>query len=196
MAVTIGSAGVTFNDATVQTTRAVQEGPEFALFTTPGTTSWTAPTSPKAVSRVKVICIAGGGPGAGAPQEGNGGVGGVAVGFFTVTPGTSYTVIVGAGGSSDNAGTASSFGGLISASGGAAGLFGGGAGSGSGGNIRNSGTAVESFTGVLFTPKNTAVQAWAVSSIYRPGAGGSEGDNIGNGPGSGVGGIVYIEYLV
>ncbi len=68
---------------------------EEALFTVPGTYSWTAPAG---VSSVNVVCIGGGGSGGGADGGGGGGGG---LGYrnnYPVVPGTAYTVVVGAGG--------------------------------------------------------------------------------------------------
>jgi hypothetical protein len=66
------------------------------LYQTPGTYSWTAPTG---VTSVKVVAIGGGGSG----SNGNGGNGGGGGGLgwknnIAVTPGQSYTVVVGSGG--------------------------------------------------------------------------------------------------
>lgn len=115
------------------------------LFTSSGT--WTVPTG---VTRVNVIVIGGGGGGAGAtaglPFGGrHGGVGGLASGNYSVTPGSSITVTVGVGGaanvsSSGSAGGTSSFGSLISATGGGGGVINsanGAAGAGSSGTVRN-----------------------------------------------------------
>lgn len=73
-------------------------------FTTPGTYSWTAPTG---VTEVSVVCVGGGGAGddGNSGDGGGGGGGGGGLAFATtvpVTPGASYTVIVGAGGSAGN----------------------------------------------------------------------------------------------
>ena len=70
-------------------------------FTTVGTTSWVAPPG---VTSVAVLVVGGGGGGggcdsAGANGTGGGGAGGVVYNSsFSVTPGNSYTVTVGAGG--------------------------------------------------------------------------------------------------
>lgn len=65
-------------------------------FKTVGTTSWTAPAN---VTSVEVLVVAGGG-GGGANHAGGGGAGGVIYrSGYPVTPGQSYTVTVGAGGS-------------------------------------------------------------------------------------------------
>jgi hypothetical protein len=67
-------------------------------FTTTGTTSWTAPAD---VTSVEYLVVAGGG-GAGNGYDnaggGGGGAGMVLTGNIAVTPGSSYTVTVGAGG--------------------------------------------------------------------------------------------------
>jgi len=116
------------------------------LFTS--SSSWTAPTG---VTRVEVICVGGGG-GAGVDgcTYGGGGWGGIAFGIYTVTPGTSYTVTIGAGGAGANAvnavgsaGGTSSFGALVSATGGAGGgtSSNGANGNGSGGTFRNTNIA-------------------------------------------------------
>lgn len=65
------------------------------VYTTPGTYSWVCPAG---VTSVSVVCVGGGGGGSTYP--GNGGAGG-GLGWknnIAVTPGSSYTVVVGAGG--------------------------------------------------------------------------------------------------
>lgn len=102
-------------------------------YISPGTYSWTCPAD---VTSVSVVCVGGGGGGGSAyyNSTGAGGGGGLRYGNnITVTPGTSYTVVVGSGGSggtnSPNAGGDSSFNSSVIASG-ATGQAGGGAGSG------------------------------------------------------------------
>ena len=76
--------------------------PGQAEFTTPGTFTWTAPAD---VTKVAVVCVGGGGGGQTSQQAWNavsscGGAGG-GLGWknnISVTPGQSYTVVVGAGG--------------------------------------------------------------------------------------------------
>jgi hypothetical protein len=88
-------------------------------------TSWTAPTG---VYSVEVLVVAGGGGGAG-DYGGGGGAGGVIYrSDFTVVPGNSYTVTVGAGGASitgsstrGNSGSDSVFGSLTATGGGGGG---------------------------------------------------------------------------
>lgn len=79
-----------------------------ALFTTPGSYTWTCP---EGVTSVSVVCIGGGGAGddgdlnnfTGAGGGGGGGGGGCAfINNITVFPGTSYNLTVGAGGNSQN----------------------------------------------------------------------------------------------
>ena len=68
-----------------------------SVYTTPGTYSWTCPPG---VSSVSVVCVGGGCQGYG-PWSGEGGGGGGGLGYknnYPVTPGTSYTVVVGRGG--------------------------------------------------------------------------------------------------
>jgi hypothetical protein len=67
-------------------------------YTTPGTYSWTAPAG---VTSVCVVCVGGGGFGYLRNDGGGGGGGGGGLGWknnIPVEPGTSYTVVVGAGG--------------------------------------------------------------------------------------------------
>jgi hypothetical protein len=71
-----------------------------ALYTTPGTYSWTAPTG---VNRISVVCVGAGGSSGRINSSGVKGFGGAggALGYknnIEVTPGESYTVVVGSGG--------------------------------------------------------------------------------------------------
>lgn len=76
-------------------------------YTTPGTYSWTAPAGVYAVS---VVCVGGGGSGNhgyGTDTAGGAGGGGGGLGWknrISVTPGQSYTVVVGSGGANTAAG--------------------------------------------------------------------------------------------
>jgi hypothetical protein len=66
-------------------------------YTTPGTYTWVAPAG---VTRVSVLAVGGGGAG-GSSIKGGGGGGAGGLGYnnnITVTPGNSYTVVVGVGG--------------------------------------------------------------------------------------------------
>lgn len=133
-------------------------------------------TVPASVRSIDVFCVGGGGSGASTPNDmtsgnycgGGGGGGYTKTGTYTVTPGTKYTVTVGAGGRGvaggvGNSGGLTSMGSLISASGGKQGwtyrsdykCSGGDGGSGGGGSSINT-----------YTPGGT---------------GGTNGSNGGNG---------------
>lgn len=75
-------------------------------------------TVPNGVDKIRVRVV-GGGAGVNGAGYGGGGGCGYAHGEFSVTPGGNYSVTVGAGGASNQAGGTSSFGALISATGGA-----------------------------------------------------------------------------
>jgi hypothetical protein len=178
------------------------------VFVSTGSFNWTAPTG---VTRVRVICIAGGG-GAHNNSGNWGGAGGQAQGVYTVSPGTVYAVTVGAGGSGTSTGTGgtggtSSFSTLISASGGtgANGSSAGTNGSGTNGNINNTsdngtgyyvtqqpfGSSIGAmFGGFMSAYSGTqSPTVWTPSSQYAPGT-------MGGGAGAGgVSGIVLVEYV-
>jgi len=81
-------------------------------YTTPGTYSWVAPTG---VTSVSVVAVGGGGAGSpggnfGGPRYCGSGGSGAGLGYknnYTVVPGTSYTVVVGAGGAGKTSGDTS-----------------------------------------------------------------------------------------
>ena len=124
-------------------------------FTTVGTNSWTAPSD---VTQVEVLVVAGGG-GGGSRIGGGGGAGGLIYNSqYPVTPGQTYTVTVGAGGSSATSmpgtqggnGGNSVFGNLTAIGGGGGGYYNtssatlgssGGSAGGNGGYYTNSGTS-------------------------------------------------------
>jgi len=83
-------------------------------FLVQGSYVWTAPSD---VIRAKIVVYGAGGAGTG----GAGGSGGYAEKYLTVTPGNSYTIVVGAGGVGDQDGQDSSFNSAITANGGGAG---------------------------------------------------------------------------
>lgn len=103
-------------------------GPNSQLFTSSGTF-----TVPAGVTNIMVTVVGGGGGGSWGWGDacvpyygGGGGVGGVAGGYLSVTPGSTFTVTVGAGGAGSNtgngsAGGTSSFGSAFTATGGGAG---------------------------------------------------------------------------
>lgn len=80
---------------------------------TTGSGSWTAPSN---VDSVEVFCVGSGGGGGTGYFDGTtnwlggmGGDGGVAIGIFTVTPGTAYTFNIGAGGSAGGVGNSTTW---------------------------------------------------------------------------------------
>jgi hypothetical protein len=195
---------------------------KYDLYTS-GTATWTAPTG---VTSIKVICIGGGGGGGDGiatgggcdpvvwQTGGSGGYGGIAVGIYTVVPGTGYVATVGAGGAGSNtaagsSGATSSLGSLLSATGGS-GAGGSGADDGANGagatGITGNGSVVGgaggSFTGSLSRAQavsSTAAVTWTAALNRVPGARGtgesgsaSTGNNDATG---GTGGAVYIEYI-
>jgi hypothetical protein len=178
---------------------------------------------PAGVEKVLTVVIGGGGGGGAGPGFGGiaapvgfgGGVGGYGLGLLTVTPGSPYTVTVGAGGSGGAAYTANGTAGgtstfsTISATGG-----GGGAGAGVGGtegadgscssldaNLRRSNVDVAippfvnagAFRTGRLTSAGTSPAAWAVDSTYSPGSRGLGASVTSLGPG-GVGGVVALFY--
>jgi hypothetical protein len=199
------SAGTKDVFVTFPASIALQQG-TYALYTS-GTSTWTAPAG---VTAVKVVCIGGGGGGSSWFST-PGGNGGLAIGSYTVTPGTGYTVTVGAGGAGSNGGNGSSggtssFGSLISATGGggATGVD-GTPGAGSSGIFFN-GTNQSALDGIVApaymlpvastSGKNTGTTSavtWAVGQTYGgPGAFGNYTGLVGYGA---VGGAVLIEYV-
>jgi hypothetical protein len=176
---------------------------------------------PAGVEKILAIVIGGGGGGGAGPGFGilapgrSGGVGGYGLGLLTVTPGSPYTVTVGAGGLGGSAyfgnglaGGTSTFS-TISATGG-----GGGSGAGAGGtegaagscsslnaNLRRSNVDVAippfvnagAFRTSRPTSAGTSPAAWAVDSTYSPGSSGAGGGGTNLGAG-GVGGVIALFY--
>ena len=153
------------------------------VFSKPGSTTWTAPAN---VSSVEVLVVAGGGGASGADYAtggGGGGAGGVLYNSaYTVTPGNSYSVVVGAGGASVTSTTAGNPGGnstfdTITATGGGrgagySGTSAGTGGSGGGGtwtqNAAAAGIAGQGFAG------------GAATDGHRTGGGGGGAGGVGN----------------
>lgn len=164
-------------------------------------TTWTCPSN---VTQLKITVVGGGGGGgSGFAYTNSGGRGGYGFNYYTVTPGTTYTITVGLGGfggvsPTATAGGTSSFGSLISATGGGA----GGASPATNGLCANSlvntniyvvgaGSPMGPFWGTLSNTTTTGSGViWSASSGYIPGAFGG-----GTGGYSGVSGIVFIEYV-
>ncbi len=153
-------------------------------FTATTTTTWVAPPN---VSSVNYLVVAGGAAG-GTGQGGGGGGGGFRTGTLAVTPGASYTVTVGAGGTATatdgNNGSDSVFSTITSTGGG------GGVGAttlngkpgGSGGGASDTYNSVGG-TGGAASPVTSPVQGFAggSGSLVAPGGGGGAGAVGGNG---------------
>lgn len=137
-------------------------------FTTTGTTSWTAPSD---VSQVEVLVVAGGG-GGGFNGGGGGGAGGLIYNNqYSVTPGQTYTVTVGAGGAG------SSFS-VNQASNGGNSIFGNlTAIGGSGGNSR-------SFSGTMAAGGSGGGGSGATSSASAAAGDGTAGQGFNGGAGT------------
>lgn len=203
MTITNAAGSITLNSTS-------QSGANSRLFTSSGTF-----TVPDGVTSVKVTVFGGGGGGANCNYQGPnssafGGFGGVAVGFYTVTPLAVISATVGSGGVGvytslqttvigGNGGT-SSFGSLISASGGTGGTAGDGFfingtnGTGTNGTISNYTTTagISGFAGS--TTRAVDIQTalvWSATSGFMPGAQGTNASNHGVG---GVGGAVLVEW--
>ena len=209
MPINVSGTTITFNDATTQVTAAVRTQASHQLFTSSG--SWTCPTG---VTKVKATVIGGGGGGAaklsadcGNFVEGaGGGTGGLAIGYYTVVPGTAYTITVGAGGVGYNTGAAgsgqtSSFASFCSATGGGGGnnngLVGGG-GIGSNGTLGNGRMSVQSGTFAGFTGRTGGTSdtvSWAAASNCVPGAAGSGQLPSGGFGTGGMSGVVLLEFV-
>ena len=141
-------------------------------FITAGTHSWTAPAG---VTSVSVVAIGGGGGGGAAYWSGGGGGGG-GLGWknnISVTPGSSYTVVVGDGGTSQNAGSGGAGGESYFINNTTV------SGSGGGGGIGTSGTSNQNYAG-------GAAGGYVGDGGGNGGVGGtSSGDTAGAGGGAG-----------
>jgi hypothetical protein len=201
------------SDGTAWVSQAFAGGSQYRnqLFTASG--SWTCPTG---VTSVKATII-GGGAGGSATSGGTGGSGGVAIGVYTVTPGTVYTVTVGLGtvGVAYNTNSASagssSFASFASATGGngttSSGSVDGPAGTGTGGTLLNTGSGAGvtasgvygTFRSYLFNTGNNnagTVQTFSPTfSAANRGAGQGALDTGGVIGAGGTSGIVYLEWV-
>lgn len=218
----VGPQGITFGDATVQTTAAVtgaNGNVVLNVYTTPGT--WTKPAT---VKTIKVTVIGGGG-GGGGTSSGSGGAGGGGGGTsINVYPAPSlpgpqpYTVGTGGTGGAPaptaavgGTGNTSSFGvapiTVVSATGGAGGGItpnkGGTGGTASNGNLNISGSGGGVGAGGVgggtylagFTPGATITQSPGLAGqSYGGGGGGSLVPGTGNATGgAGATGVVIVE---
>lgn len=172
------------------------------VFTSSGTF-----TVPAGITKVKVTVVGGGGGANDNWYYVGGGGGGAAIKVISgLTPGSTVTVTVGAGGSANNDGGTSSFGAYCSATGGAkgpgSGVTGASGGIGSNGDLNIKGQG----SGNIFINGQTVGSAGG-SSIFGGGgygsqnavgqAGGAYGGGGGggnSGPGAGAAGVVIVEY--
>ncbi|WLH47464.1 phage tail protein [Pseudomonas beijingensis] len=177
-------------------------------FKAPGVYQWTVPAS---VTKVYVEVVGGGGSGAFGTLDtgaGGGGAGGISKRLVSVTPGSTVTVTVGAGGTYvtaantvGNPGGSSSFGTHCSATGGAGGLVVGGAGAGYGSGGDFNGTLGAGNPPVRNAASNGAIggaggggesifAAVDTTTLTQPGMGG--GGRIGTRSQAGADGCVFI----
>jgi hypothetical protein len=174
--------------------------PSVVSYVDPGTYTWTAPTG---VTSVNYLVVGGGGGGGdGVPTRttgGGGGAGGMLTGTLSVTPGTSYTVTIGAGGAS---GTSPANGGnsvfsSITALGGGNGAYGGQNGA-VGGNGGSGGGSSGPFAGGTFAGGlGTSGQGnnGGSASQYTGSGGGGAGAVGGAGNAGAVGGIGAVSNI-
>ena len=218
-----GELGVTFPDNTLQTTAAIAGTSGFGgiQYTQVFTASavWLCPTG---VTRVRATVVGGGG---GSWYDGGdtwpGANGGVAIGVYTVVPGTSYSITVGSGGNGGTnsfmgptpptSGTTSSFASFCSATGGAWSGYdtpNNSNGYGAGGNIRNAymyplggggqtGGGVSIGIGLApfltgFSRDQPGFPAFQYGLPYSTGA--AYGAGLGGVGACGIGGAVVLEY--
>ncbi len=178
-------------------TPAIVQGQQ--AYTTPGTYSWVAPAG---VTSVSVVCVGGGG-GADGNAAGSGGALAY-VNNYSVTPGQSYSVIVGAAGTPSSSGGQSRFvaSNVCAANGGVLGLgaAGGTVNAGTGGSGGSSGLGPSNPTGGggaggYSGAGGNGAQYLSDSSAGSGGGGGGggspsgdpDGNSIGGGGGGGVG---------
>jgi hypothetical protein len=157
----------------------------FVAFLSTGSSTFTVPSF---VYKIKVTVVGGGGGAASITYPGGGGSGGSAIGVFEVTPGASYTVVVGAGGARGAAGGASSFSGTgisITCNGGSTDTTrqGGAGGTASGGQINIRG----GYGGGTSTFSYSLIPGLGGNTIF--GGGGGNGNNGSANTGGGGGGI-------
>jgi hypothetical protein len=159
-----------------------------AVYTTPGTFSWIAPAG---VTNVSVVAVGGGGRGGGGVYLGGGaGGGGGGLGWknnISVTPGQSYTVVVGAGGAAVTQAGGSSY--FISTSTVAGfGGQGGGVVSHAGGTYVGDGGGNGGAAPFVSSVPGGGGGAGGYSGTGGTGAGGTEQPTAGTGGGGGGGG--------
>jgi hypothetical protein len=164
-------------------------------------------TVPAGVTRIKVRLVGGGGGGgSGSTSQGGGGggAGGYAEGVYTVTPGASIAVTIGAGGTAgiyggtvSGQGGSTIFGSYCSATGGLGGLaaatyaYGGAGGAGTGGAINEpGGYGTDGNAGSLMFPGNGGASAFGGGGRGATAGGAAQAN--GQAAGSGAGGCYQV----
>jgi hypothetical protein len=200
----IAANSITVNEINnVSTGQIIAGSFNFDAILTTGTSTWVVPPY---VYKIKVTVIGGGGGAASFVYPGGGGAGGGCIGVFAVTPGDSYTAVVGAGGGRGSTGGSSSFSGpgiSITCLGGRADTTrqGGSGGTASGGQLNVTGGSGGGTSSFSYAP----VPGLGGNSFF--GGGGGDGRNgspntggggggiaSNSGGGSGGSGIVIVEY--
>ena len=170
-------------------------------YLTAGTYTWQCPLD---VTSVSFYGLGGGGAGgsqaAVSGKSGGGGGGGYANGTITVTPGTLYTLVVGAGGISTGsiagtggAGGSTTFGATLAVAGG-----GGGGVNGIAGALNGAGGAAGTLSGTGITGYNGGAGAVGNATAGQGGGGGGGASNLGAGgtATTGAGGAGSAGYLL
>ena len=191
-------------------------GPHHAFWSPAGTYTWTVPAG---VTRIKVICTGGGGASGGGSltaSGGGGGAGGTAIAVVSgLTPGSSITVTVGAGGTGTTGnggnGGSSSFGSYCSVGGGYGGQFfvvvaGGSGGGGASGDYGFYGGYGNEGSGTASTPGGSGgASFWGSGGRSGSSSVGVPGQSFGSGGGApygvasavggaGAAGFVLVEW--
>ena len=194
-------SNATPNDAFLKLTRTSSaENLIYIEFT--GSTTWIAPND-IVDNKITVLCCGGGGGGGtGSSEAGGGGGGGgyIVKQDFTISPGTSYNIIIGAGGAAAQAGGATSFhniaaqggqpGGSVTNSGNDGGNGGnGGAGGGGGASDNYSSYKAKGGDGSTYGGGGGAGGGGGNTSNPYPGIGGNGGTYGGNGGGGNNNGV-------
>lgn len=178
------ASGSTVKDSTSYNNNGINYGTYIIEnFTTVGTTIWTPPAG---VTQIEVLIVAGGG-GGGSTFGGGGGAGGLIYNSnYSVIPGTSYIIKVGAGGLVQANGENSSFGNLVAIGGGRSGI----------GSYNVGGTGGCGGGGSGFAGGGTGAAGGIGLQGYNGGAGASLPAIDGGGGGGGMGSIGETVYNV
>ena len=196
-------------------TSAAPSGGQIQVFITGSSTTWTCPAG---VTKILVTCVGGGSGGvvnSYNEQFGTGGYGGVCIALVTVSPGTVYTITIGAGGAgttgnmsgtiTGTTGGTTTFESLVTATGATAATASGFANThtdGANGSGSTTGTLIRSGpSGILSGymsgggyPLSAPAVVWTTSTSFGAGTFGNTSGGLGTGFGA-VGGGVSIQYV-